>query len=97
MVEPEKNESKDDDLVWCTWKENVDKNKMTEVYKALGLFESVNESDQLLHLCKRMRTVRFWLYKFYEINKILFCAFYRNISPFVVLVVPSAMLISENF
>ena len=29
------------------------------------------------------------------LNKILFCAFYRNLAPFTVLLVPSVMIIRE--
>jgi hypothetical protein len=85
----EKEEDEEEHLKNFVWREGVTFENKIEVYEALDIVKHAMST-------KDWRAPKFWLVKMHHALDILFWSFYRNLVPFLVLVVPSIFYIRSH-
>lgn len=86
---PKEEEDDVEDLRNFKWRENVSIENKIKVYEALDIVKHAQKTSD-------MRAPKFWLVKMHHALDILFWSFYRNLVPFLVLVVPSIFYIRNH-
>lgn len=85
-------------MVKLTWKGSVEDQDMIAVYKALELYTITLGLDRqwAKNPCRKVIDKTWWMLKAYDIANTFYVAFYLNLIPFLVVIISSVMLLTDN-
>lgn len=86
------------DYVLATWNMKADEDKQRELYTQLGLYvvrAGENKMWNQMTMIGKLTSKSWWMLQVYNIARFLYVVFYKNVLPFIVLILASYYLVFE--
>lgn len=82
----------------ATWHMKADEDKQRELYTQLGLYvvrAGENKMWNQMTMIGKLTSKSWWMLQVYNIARFLYVVFYKNVLPFIVLILASYYLVFE--